>query len=166
MSGRKDLTGERRFSDGGQLLCAAVFGAVWALDNFLLEWTTFLNDVVPVWLRTAVGAVFLVLAAVLGWSGHKAVFGEVRDPPTVVRSGPFTYLRHPLYFAEVLVYLGFLCMGISVAAAVVWIAATAFLFGLCRYEERLLVERFGDDYRSYMREVPMWIPRIKRAAKT
>jgi protein-S-isoprenylcysteine O-methyltransferase Ste14 len=33
---------------------------------------------------------------------------------------------------------------------------------LSRYEERLLLKRFGDDYSSYMRDVGMWVPRLRR----
>lgn len=29
-------------------------------------------------------------------------------------------------------------------------------------EERLLVERFGDDYRRYMLETARWLPRVPR----
>lgn len=31
---------------------------------------------------------------------------------------------------------------------------------ICKYEEKLLVARFGDDYKSYMRDVPMLFPRL------
>jgi protein-S-isoprenylcysteine O-methyltransferase Ste14 len=44
-------------------------------------------------------------------------------------------------------------------AAVVWAVAIVFLHAISRYEERLLLARFGEAYEAYMREVPMWIPR-------
>jgi protein-S-isoprenylcysteine O-methyltransferase Ste14 len=37
----------------------------------------------------------------------------------------------------------------------------AFWYSISRYEERLLLERFGDDYASYMCDVPLWFPRIR-----
>ena len=37
-----------------------------------------------------------------------------------------------------------------------------FLYYLSRYEEKLLLKRFGDGYRTYMREVGMWTPRLRR----
>jgi protein-S-isoprenylcysteine O-methyltransferase Ste14 len=49
---------------------------------------------------------------------------------------------------------------LSLAAAVVWIISIGFLYGISRYEERLLLERFGEEYKQYMREVPMLIPRL------
>ena len=61
-----------------------------------------------------------------------------------------------------LLYLGLFMMNMSLVAGVVWIGASVFLYYLSRYEERLLLERFGEDYQSYMSDVGMWIPRVRR----
>jgi protein-S-isoprenylcysteine O-methyltransferase Ste14 len=53
-------------------------------------------------------------------------------------------------------------MNMSLAAGVVWIGASVFLYHLSMYEERLLLERFGDEYESYMRDVGMWIPNVRK----
>jgi len=159
---RDDLTGEHRFSDIGQALFAFLFGAVWALDSFVLEWTTFANDVVPGPLRALVGFVLLAVSAAMAFLGMRAVFAEKRDPPVVIRTGLFGYIRHPIYFAEVLLYTGLVCLSISLAAAAVLAGAVVFLHRLCRHEERLLLDRFGEEYRGYMRDVGMWFPRLRR----
>jgi protein-S-isoprenylcysteine O-methyltransferase Ste14 len=80
----------------------------------------------------------------------------------VIRKGVLKYMRHPMYFSEVMLYLGLFLLNMSLAAGVVGLAAAFFLYHLSRYEERLLLNRFGDDYRSYMRDVGMWIPRLGR----
>jgi protein-S-isoprenylcysteine O-methyltransferase Ste14 len=51
-------------------------------------------------------------------------------------------------------------LSISLAAAAVGVVAIGFLHCISRYEERLLLERFGEEYEQYMREVPMWNPRF------
>jgi protein-S-isoprenylcysteine O-methyltransferase Ste14 len=159
---REDLAGEHRFGDTGQALFAVLFGAVWVLDSFFLEWTTFLGAVIPTWLRTVVGCTLLAVSGFLAFFSMRRVFGEVRDPPAVIRSGLYASMRHPMYLSEVLLYAGFFSLSLSLAAAVVALAATVFLSCLCRHEERLLIDRFGDDYRTYMREVPMWLPRFRK----
>jgi len=35
-----------------------------------------------------------------------------------------------------------------------------FLHYISKYEEKLLLSRFGEDYTKYMKEVPMWLPRF------
>ena len=90
------------------------------------------------------------------------VFGEKRDKPCVIRKSVFNVVRHPIYLSEILLYLGLLMLSISMAAAVVWVVAIGFLHDISRYEEKLLLERFGAEYEQYMREVPMWIPWFRR----
>jgi len=88
------------------------------------------------------------------------VFGEQRENPTVIRKGVFGVIRHPMYLSEIILYLGLLIMSMSLAATVVWVIAIGFLYYISKYEERLLITRFGEDYERYMREVPMWFPRL------
>ena len=61
--------------------------------------------------------------------------------------------------SEILLALGLLLMSLSPAATAVWLLAVGFLTYVARTEERLLLERFGDDYAEYKRDVGMWIPR-------
>jgi protein-S-isoprenylcysteine O-methyltransferase Ste14 len=159
---RADLAGEYRWGDAGQIIFAVLFILLWIIDSFILRHTTFLNGAVPLAARIPLAVIFFVLAGTLSRRGLSIVFGEVRETPGVIRKGVFGLVRHPVYLGEILLYLGFLSLSISLAAAAVWLAACGFLHYLSRYEERLLISRFGDDYRRYMREVPMWIPGTKR----
>ena len=159
--GRDDLAGEHALGDAGQLLLAIVFAAILISDSFFFRYTTLLNSIVPLWVRLPVGAAALGLAGYLARASMSIVFGEVREPPTVIRTGVFGLVRHPMYLGEALLYYGLLMMSISLAAVAVWIVAIAFLFAISRFEEKLLVARFGKAYSQYMRDVPMWIPRLR-----
>lgn len=158
---RNDLTGEHRFGDAGQAIGAGIFAVVWLVDSFVLEWTTPLNQVIPNAVRVPVGLALLGIAMVLAIRSLRIVFGERRDPPVVIRKDVFSVIRHPMYLSEVLLYAGLLSLSLSIAGAAVFVIVVIFLLSLCRYEERLLIERFGDEYRRYMEEVPMWLPRIR-----
>lgn len=156
---RDDLTGEHALGDAGQLALALAFAATWIADTFFLRTTTLLNRQVPLGIRIPLGVVLMVLSGYLAREGLSIVFGEEREEPGVIRKGVFGVVRHPIYLAEVLLYLGLLMLSLSLAAAVVWAIAIAFLHIISRYEEKLLLARFGQAYQAYMREVPMWIPR-------
>ena len=158
---RDDLTGEHALGDIGQLVLAILFTVTWVLDSFYLRCTIFLNDIVPVWLRIPLAIVLLALAAYLARTGLSIVFGERRETPGVIRKGVVGVVRHPAYLGEILFYLGLLMISISLAAAAVWLAAVVFLHCFSRYEEKLLLERFGAEYEQYMRDVPMWMPRLR-----
>ena len=162
---KKDLTGEHTAGDAGQIVLTCLLTATWIADTFIFKYTTFLNHHVPLVVRIPLGAVLLLLSGYLARTGLSIVFGEEREKPCVIRKSVFNVVRHPIYLSEILLYLGFLMLSISLAAVVVWIIAIGFLHYISRYEERLLLARFGEEYEQYMREVPMWIPRFlkKRA---
>ena len=162
---REDLAGEHRIGDVGQLVLLFLFLGVWITDSFFLKMTTFLNEVVPLIVRLAVSAGVFLLGWYLAYTGMKIVFGKGRFHESVIREKVFLWMRHPIYFAELMLYMGFICLSLSLAAAAVWAVAALFLHLISRYEETLLVERYGDDYRRYMKEVPMWIPRFRKTSR-
>lgn len=157
-----NLTGEYFAGDAGQLILALLFAAIWIADSFFLEYTTFLNQYVPPVIRISFGVLFLALSGWLAKTGLSIMFGENRENPGVIRKSVFNIVRHPIYLSEILLYLGLLILNISLAAAVVWIIGIAFLHYISKYEESLLLARFGKEYEQYMKEVPMWIPRLRK----
>lgn len=159
---REDLTGEHPWGDLGQALCAITFATVWIADAFFLRWTTFLNTHIPAAIRIPLGLAVLGLAGYLATSSFRQVFSQVPETPTVIREGLYRVVRHPMYLSEMLLYLGLLMLSLSLAAAAMWVLAILFLHRIARYEERLLLARFGDAYAEYMRQVPMWTPCLRR----
>jgi len=160
---RDDLTGERRLTDVGQLVLAVLFFAMWIVDSFAVRLTTFLNSEIPIIARVPIAAVLLALAGYMAWASHRIIFGERREKPHVVRKGVFGVVRHPVYLSEILLYLGLLLLSLSLAAGGVWLLSIAFLHYIAGKEESLLIERFGNAYREYMRDVGMWFPRLRRS---
>jgi protein-S-isoprenylcysteine O-methyltransferase Ste14 len=157
---RNDLVGEHTLGDAGQLVLACLFVATWVLDSFVLKYTAFLNQAVPLAIRVPLGVVLLALSGYLATMGLHMVFGEKTEKPGVIRKSVFGIIRHPIYLSEILLYLGLLMTSLSLAAAVVWGITILFLHHISRYEERLLLARFGEEYAEYMRTVPMWVPRL------
>lgn len=83
----------------------------------------------------------------------------------LVVSGSFRHVRNPGYIAVVAMIAGqglfFGSQAILVYAALV---ALAFHLFVVLYEEPTLRRQFGEEYDSYCRQVPRWIPRISRIA--
>jgi protein-S-isoprenylcysteine O-methyltransferase Ste14 len=151
------------FGDIGQLVLACLFFATWVTDTFVLKYTIWLNFYVPPAVRTIAGAVLLIMSGYLAVAALNIVFGEVRAEPSVIRKSVFGIVRHPIYLSEIGLYLGFFVISMSLAALVVLAIVFIFLHNISRYEERLLLQRFGDDYARYMREVGMWFPRMRKS---
>jgi protein-S-isoprenylcysteine O-methyltransferase Ste14 len=159
---RIDLTGEHPAGDAGQIILFFLFMLVWGTDSFFLNYSTFLNSHVSNIIRIPLAIALLLSSLTLARKGLSIVFGEEQENPIVIRKGVFSLIRHPIYLSEILFYLSMLFFSFSLAAAAIFIIIIGFLHIISRFEEKLLLERFGDEYQSYMREVPMWIPRISK----
>ncbi|GIW80531.1 MAG: hypothetical protein KatS3mg105_2338 [Gemmatales bacterium] len=118
----------------------------------------------------SVAGTTLILMAVTqhGWgefTGVRQIIERVSQrasPPvaTLVTSGLYCWVRHPIYFGALLVFWGLAVNPLGFASAVL---ATIYILIGAFLEERDLVARFGDDYRRYQRSVPMLLPiRIRR----
>jgi protein-S-isoprenylcysteine O-methyltransferase Ste14 len=157
---KNDLAGEYKYGDAGQLLIAFLFAIAWICDSFIFEYTTFLNQIIPNSIRLPIGICFLSISGFIAIKGMSIVFGGNREHPSVIRKSIFGIVRHPIYLSEILLYFGLLVLSLSFAAAVIWIFALLFLHYIARYEEKLCVKRYGEEYNRYIHDVPMWIPRF------
>jgi len=159
---REDLVGEHPLGDMGQIVLLLAFLVVWAADSFLFRYSIFFTAHFPLYMRTLSGLTVLCASGWLARGGLKIVFGEKRERPCVIRKGVFGLVRHPIYLSAILFYLGLLLLSLSLAAALIWLAAIAFYYYISRHEEKLLLAAFGREYEEYMRQVPMLIPRLLR----
>jgi len=112
---------------------------------------------------TAAGvAVTLAGEALRLWGvQHIGVISRTRSDRLgpLVASGPFAYIRNPLYVGNIAIWVGF-----ALTARLVWLAAVIFVLlaaeyhAIVRWEEWLLEERLGDAYRRYAATVGRWWP--------
>lgn len=80
----------------------------------------------------------------------------------LVRSGPFAFIRNPLYVANIALWTGFAVMARLTWLVPVFAAILALEYhAIVRWEERLLESRRGDEYRAYIQQVPRWIPTFR-----
>jgi protein-S-isoprenylcysteine O-methyltransferase Ste14 len=152
-------SGEHPFGDAGQLILLAVFLVVWAADSFFLHTSTFPADYLPLWIRLFILGLALIFALLLFKSGHVVVERSER-PEGVMVTGAFRYVRHPLYLASILTYLGLTVSTMSIFSFVLLVGIFVFHDYIAGYEERLLEIKFGDEYRVYRRRTGKWFPRI------
>ena len=159
---RKDLAGEYRWGDTGQLVFLIVFIIGMTSDLFLLKVSDSWQDAFPWYFRIVVFLPLLFVAGYFAQRAHKKVFEEERKELMVIKTDVFARVRHPLYFGSILIYLGFVTLSASVIALVIFFIIVMFYYYLCRYEEQLLLAKLGDEYKNYMKNVPMLIPRMKK----
>ena len=154
------LTGEHRWGDLGQLILLFLFLGIWITDSFVFQYSTFLRDDVPDYIRIPLAAIILICAWLLARRGMKQVFGTSREKPEMISTGVFRIVRHPIYTGALLFYLGATVTTLSIASAVFWLVILLFYYLISKYEERILSEAFGDEYKVYKRKTGMLFPKI------
>ena len=87
--------------------------------------------------------------------------GLTNQQPVLVTEGPHRYIRHPLYAGTFLFIISLLILMPTLANLISVIVIISYTLIAIRFEEKKLVEQFGDVYKDYQQNVPMIIPRIK-----
>lgn len=86
---------------------------------------------------------------------------EVREGHRVVRNGVYRSIRHPMYASFWLWGAAQACLLPNLVAALSGLVAVALLFfARVNFEERMMIEMFGEDYRRYMQETKRIIPGV------
>ena len=91
------------------------------------------------------------------WSVLEARDMSIASPDRLLKSGPYAHSRNPMY-----VGWGFIYLGVSlIANSVRMVSLLPIIFvidhiGVIR-EERRLLERFGDEYRLYQKQVRRYL---------
>jgi protein-S-isoprenylcysteine O-methyltransferase Ste14 len=132
----------------------------------LTSWLDFANYALPTWIGW-LGAVLFACSGVLIWKTHQDL-GRSWTPSLAFRGGHylvtdgiFQYLRHPMYASHLLWGLAQVLMLHN------WIAGFAYLVVIIprtwvriQNEERIMIEKFGDEYRRYMEKTGGLIPKL------
>jgi len=111
----------------------------------------------PTLTTTLLGTALVVLGlAVRIWAA-----GLLHKGQELCTSGPYRFLRHPLYLGSTLGALGFCVMARSLWAwAIVLPVFMAIYLWQVVEEERLLAATFGEAHAAWVRQVPMVTPRL------
>jgi protein-S-isoprenylcysteine O-methyltransferase Ste14 len=141
---------------------------VWTFAPSFIKWAAI---PFPIWVRWAGLALGLFAIVINAWS-HKTLsqkLGRDFDPalrllkvPALVTEGPYARMRHPIYFAFLLMQIAVLFLtsnwfiGFSGHAIIISVIAIR-----VPEEEKMLIEQFGDEYRNYIKHTGSLFPKIR-----
>ncbi len=74
-------------------------------------------------------------------------------------TGPYARIRHPQYVGFVLIMVGFLVQWPTLVTLTMFPILVYMYVRLAKREEREALAEFGEAYRTYMRDVPAFVPR-------
>ena len=107
------------------------------------------------------GAVLFCWTVVLFQSVAEGTLAPWTDKKKLVVIGPYAHCRNPMIAGVLLILISeslwFRSMPILLWASVFFVINTCFFI---LREEPFLEKKFGDQYRTYKRQVPRWIPKV------
>ena len=134
---------------------------------FLIQprWLDFARVDFPPWLRVlGVPAALAGLALFLWMFRHLGLNVTATSMPrtqaTLVTTGPYRWIRHPMYSTALILVAAVTLLTANAVVAASGLAMFALLAARSRIEERRLVDKFGDGYRSYQSRTGRFLPRL------
>jgi protein-S-isoprenylcysteine O-methyltransferase Ste14 len=129
-------------------------------------WLAFASLSFPVWLRWTGIGIALIGFVLLQWA--QVTFGiSWSDTPrmmrdqTLITDGPYRFIRHPIYTAFILILGSTLLISSNRLIGLCWIGMTVLeVASRIGFEEALMIEYFGEQYREYMKRTGRLLPRL------
>ncbi len=82
----------------------------------------------------------------------------IDDTASLVTSGIYRYIRHPLYSSLIFLACGVFLKDISVVSSILVLVTLALTVAMARIEEQENIRKFGAGYADYMKTTKMFIP--------
>jgi protein-S-isoprenylcysteine O-methyltransferase Ste14 len=124
---------------------------------------------IPQTLRWCAVLVAVAGLALLGWADrclgqNLSVVLQIRDQHTLVTNGPYHWVRHPIYSATLLYAAALAVVTANYVLAVAIVVPMVLLVALrLGREEQMMIDEFGDAYRTYMQNTGRLLPKCCRS---
>ena len=167
--GREENTLKKR-EEGLASKIAGVLGLVGflAVTLYVIDpnWLSWSSLPLPLWLRWTGVGVALLGFALLQWA-QNTLGKNWSDTPrmmkeqSLITSGPYQFIRHPIYTAFILILGSTLLISANWLMGFAWLGMTLLeVTSRIGFEEGLMLEYFGDQYRQYMQRTGRLLPRL------
>ncbi len=141
------------------------------ISNIFAEWLPVIEYFVfsrEFLLITIIGIFIALVGLILRYVSIKALgkhfsgYAEVKDNHELVKEGIYKYIRHPAYLGILIYYLGLpLVLNAYYSEIIGFVIMVFAIYWRIKKEERLLIEKFGDEYKTYMNQTGLLWPKIR-----
>jgi len=127
-----------------------------------LRWRFLFDSKVVIAIGLIIQLASIVLAVAARYYLGRNWSGEVRiaNEHELMRSGPYRFVRHPIYSAILGMYIGTVLVSGEIHAPIAFVIVTLAYWRKIGLEERALHERFGAEFAAYCRETSALIPHV------
>ena len=140
-----------------------IAGFVYVFAPQRTRWATLPTPTWSRWVGVGLGVASLPLFA---WTHHAlgknwSLALVTKEEHTLVSSGPYRWVRHPMYTVIFLQGLAFFLLSANWVIGISGLVTSTLCVARVRDEEGLMVEEFGDQYRAYMERTGRFLPSMK-----
>ena len=114
-------------------------------------------------LALGLGGAALLVCAALALGRFFVHAAAVAADHSLVASGPYRLVRHPVYAGYLALLLGSGLGTLNVCLLLLWPISLAGIWVQAESEERLLMAKLGDDFRRYAARTGRFVPKWQRA---
>ncbi len=144
------------------MLSMVSFIAAYAINPAWVQWASFS---IPMWVRICGGAIAVTMIGCFFWlfkhiGRNITPTHKTRADHALVTTGPYHWVRHPLYSAAITFWLSIGLLSAKWIFMALLGVMMVFLLIRIPQEEANLVEEFGDEYRDYMKRTGRFFPRM------
>lgn len=111
-----------------------------------------------------IGLGIVVLGISLIFRGWHLVYSAQKED-TLVTERVYRYMRHPQYTGIYLALFGQLIHWPTLPTLVLFPIIVWLYYHLAKKEEKVMLEKFGKEYETYMQQVPMFFPKPENWGK-
>ena len=141
-----------------QTVLPILFILIWILDSNIFRFSTFLNNFIHPLIRLVLFIIVFATSITFIQLSHRTLFKTHHPSDKLITKGILRYVRNPMYFGILLIYVAFLFLSISLIGIAIFIIVFLVYNWMVNFEERILENMFGEEYREYKKKVPKWIP--------
>ena len=104
-------------------------------------------------------ALFLFMWVHVNLGNNYSIRLRVAEQQVIIASGPYKWIRHPMYTAFYVLHVAVFFLTANWFLGLTWIIGlTALIFVRVKKEEAMMIEKFGDKYRLYIRNTGRFLP--------
>jgi len=85
---------------------------------------------------------------------------KLRNAHSLIKSGPYSKIRHPMYTALFIIYLSIALISTNLIIIILMVLTIISIIIRLPKEEEMLIFEFGDEYKNYMNNTGRFFPKI------
>ncbi|MBE9524457.1 MAG: isoprenylcysteine carboxylmethyltransferase family protein [Chloroflexi bacterium] len=110
----------------------------------------------------SLGGTLMLVLTHRALSIHWSTTLQFKEGHSLITTGPYGLIRHPMYTSLYIIFIGLAIVSSFWPLWILILLMTIFFFRIASIEEDMMIDKFGDEYVSYIKRSGRFLPRLRR----